>query len=136
MLNLNELNGGKRFTFDLGDQEIEYKKLNECGFDVAIVRSVYINRGGLYGDSATALVSFLKDGKVINEGVNLPKHQVKNIEKILDDDETINAINQLGLSIKPRKYRSTKYNKDCFTLEWVLTPKELKKAVQEVELPF
>lgn len=137
MIDLKELNGGKRFTYDTTERELKYEKLADTNFNVAIVRSVYINHGGIYGDSSTAIVSYLNEkSELITIGVNLPKHQNKNIERILDDDDTIDAINRLGLAISKRKYRSKAYNKDCYTVEWLSTPKDLKQSVTDKELPF
>lgn len=137
MLNLESLNG-KKFNFTVEEgKKLEYMKLADVDFKEAIVRSLYINRGGLYGDSATAVVTYLKDdGSIKTIGVNLPKHQLKNVESILDDEETVDAINSKNLSIKPRKYHAKSYNKDAYTVEWAWTSKELKKEVSDEELPF
>lgn len=137
MIDLKELNGGKRFSFNIDSKDLDYEKLADTTFNVAVVRSVYINRGGLYGDSATAVVTYLDDkGNLIYKGINLPKHQNKNIERILADDDTIDLINRLGISISKRKYRSKAYNRDCYTVEWLSTPKELRDKINEGELPF
>lgn len=134
MLDLNELNGGKKFYFD---EEIkDYKKLKDCEMEIGVIRALYINKGTLYGDSATAIVTVLEGNDLVSFGVNLPKHQVKNVEKILNDDDMINAINQLALSIKPRKYKAKNYNKDCYTVDWLNTPKELRSTIMDKEVAF
>lgn len=135
MLDLNELNGGKKFFYDTEIKE--YKKLKDCdNMELGVVRALYINKGTLYGDSATAIVTTLNGNDLVSFGVNLPKHQVKNVEKILNDDDMINAINQLALSIKPRKYKAKNYNKDCYTVEWLNTPKELRSTIMDKEVAF
>lgn len=134
MINLNELNNGRKFTFSTANN-IVYKKLIDCDFDVAIVRAVYINEG-VYGETATAIVTYSRGSDLYTIGVNLPQHQLKNVKKILNDYDFVDLINSLGLSIKPIKYHSNKYNKDCMTLEWVYTSSDLKDVVEKNEIPF
>lgn len=133
MIDLNTLNGKRKFYYNDGVED--YEKLGKW-FDVGVVRGCYINRGGLYGDSCTIIITYLDNERLITKGVNLPKHQLKNIERILDDDETIDVINGLGLSVKPVSYIPKGYKKECYTLEWVNTPKELRKKIEDSEVNF
>lgn len=54
--------------------------------------------------------------------LNLPTHKVDVIKEMLADHESVNAIRNGECSLKIRKYRS-KYNKDCFDVDFCDTEK-------------
>lgn len=132
MLDIKKLNGGSRFDYQ--EKVEKYIKVDSLPSE-AVVRALYTN-DTKYGKSATAICTFLKDGKFVTLGVNLPKHQVKNVLALLEDNDCIDLINGGRLSITPVKYHSGTYNKDCFTIKWDNTSKELYDAFLDDEVEF
>ena len=107
------------FTFK-PDEDLPYKSLellyNENGKNhTYIIRGVYIN------DS-----KFGKQGLVVTSQcyVNLPNHLTNDIEQIRQDDSLVNQINEGQAGFKIYHYFSNKYNKNCFSINWVDVPKE------------
>lgn len=132
MLDLKKLNGGSRFDYQ---EKVEtYVKLDNLPGE-SIVRALYIN-DTKYGKSATAIVTYWDKDHFTTLGVNLPRHQVKNVELVLGDDDCIYNINSANLSITPHKYHSNTYNKDCFTIKWDNTSKELYAKFLDSEVEF
>ena len=132
MLDLKQLNGGSRFDYQ--EKVDTYVKLDNLPGE-SIVRALYTN-DTKYGKSATAIVTYWDKDHFTTLGVNLPRHQVKNVELVLGDEDCINLINSAQLSITPSKYHSNTYNKDCFTVKWDNTSKDLYDKFLDSEVQF
>ena len=114
-----------KFTHETKDN-MEYKTLemlfNENGSDenkVYTVWGAYINEGK-YG----------KQGLLVTDDcyVNLPKHLTDDVENIRADENIINQINKGQAGFTIYHYYSRKYNKDCFSLNWV----DIKPELEEI----
>ncbi len=96
-----------------------FKKLKELEIGKAyVLRSVYINTKGNYGDEPVAVT----DGAV----VNLPAHQLSAVKAMIDDTEAIEAINAGLVGFKPYEYDGK--NGHGYSVEWV--------DVAPVDTPF
>lgn len=132
MLDLKKLNGGSRFDYQ---EKVEtYVKLDKLPGE-SIVRALYTN-DTKYGKSATAIVTYWDKDHFTTLGVNLPRHQVHNVELLLGDDDCINLINGSQLSITKVAYHSNTYNKDCFTVKWDSTSKKLYETFLDSQVDF
>ena len=78
---------------------------------VYTVRGVYINTKGLY-DPAPVIA--LDDCYI-----NLPAHLTDTCKEMLNDREAIRAINEGHCGIRIYKYYQARYNKDCYSVEWI-----------------
>lgn len=132
MLDIKKLNGGSRFDYQ--EKVEKYVKLDKVPGE-SIVRALYTN-DTKYGKSATAIVTYWDNDHFTTLGVNLPRHQVHNVELVLNDEDCINLINSAQLSITPAKYHSNTYNKDCFTIKWDSTSKDLYDKFLDGEVDF
>lgn len=133
MIDLESLNVKRTFNFS-GAVE-DYRKLDNS-FKIGVVRALFINKGGKYGDSATVIITYNDGNNLHDVGVNLPKHQLTNVEKLLNDYDMIDMINNYGLSIEPTRYHSNKYEIDGYTVNWINTPNELKELVKSNDIQF
>lgn len=102
--------------FDVNTSGYGYKSLvdlfNESGEDkVYPVQAVYINTKSKFGDSPVVAT----DGCF----VNFPKHMLESAQEILSDPEAIADINNGKVGFKIYTYHDTKYNRNCFGVEWV-----------------
>lgn len=70
--------------------------VKENGNNVITVRAVFIDRKSKFGNRPAIITD--------NLIIYLPKHCISDIEKILVDDELINAINQGKCGFKPKQY--------------------------------
>ena len=103
-----------KFTHET-PKDLEYKTLemlfNEHGSEkVHIVWGAYIN-DGKYG----------KQGLLVTDEcyVNVPNHLTSDIETIRTDESMVNQINKGQAGFTIYNYFSRKYNKNCFSLNWV-----------------
>lgn len=73
------------------------------------VLSVYINEKGRFGAEPLAVIDGFK--------VNLPKHLLKDVQMILDNEDMIQAINEghLGFQIEPYENARGKF----YSVRWV-----------------
>ena len=111
-----------KFTHET-PKDLEYKTLemlyNENDSEkIYTIWGAYIN-DGKYG----------KQGLLVTDEcyVNVPKHLTGDIETIRTDENTINQINKGQAGFKIYHYYSKKYNKNCFSLNWVDVKPELEE---------
>ena len=115
MFNFTSLNKGAKFNFNTND--LPYADIKDVFFkangnDLTYrVRAIYINRKSKFGESPVIALD--------NCLINLPQHTMEQVEGILSNDEAIAGINNGECGIKIYQYNSTKYNKVCYSVEWV-----------------
>lgn len=89
---------GKKFTFD--SKDLPFSTLDEVvkenGNKMIEVKEVFINPKSKFGPRPCVVCSTLK--------INLPKHFVKDIEKILANPDMIDAINNGHCGFMPSQY--------------------------------
>ena len=78
---------------------------------IFIVRGIYLNNKGLYNP---APVVALDDCYV-----NLPAHLYETCADIISDNLAVAAINDGKVGFRIEKYFQKKYQKECFSVEWV-----------------
>lgn len=89
---------GKKFTFN--SDNLPFTTLDEVvkenGNKVITVREVFINHKAKYGARPCLVCDTLK--------INLPNHIVADIQKILDNQDYIDAINNGHCGFQPAQY--------------------------------
>lgn len=106
--NLNK--GG--IDWGINTEDLKYIKLSELNLDEVIqICGVFLNTKGNFG---THPVAIIKDALL-----DLPAHQTETVQEILNSPAMIEGIKEGKCGIKVRPYKSTKYNKDCLSVEWV-----------------
>lgn len=103
------------FTHQLSDNA-PFKPLKELyngenGENKYIVRGLYINKKGKYGDAPVA----------ISEGfsINLPSHLCDTVTEMLQDKELVEAINAGKFGLEVYEYTPKDYKKTCYSVKWV-----------------
>ena len=76
-----------------------------------VIRGLYINTKGLYDPAPVAALD--------DKYVNLPAHLITTVEQILDDPRAVQAIKDGHCGFKIRQYEKAKYNKMCYTIDWL-----------------
>lgn len=76
-----------------------------------IIRGIYINKKGLYEATPVAALDDCY--------VNLPAHLTETCNQMISDPLAVIAINQGHCGFKIEKYHQKKYNRDCYSVEWV-----------------
>ncbi len=102
--------------FNINTDGFEYKSLadlfNDNGKDaVYSFYAVYINRKSKYGDAPVVATA--------DSYVNLPKHTLNDCTEMIEDAETVKAINDGKCGFKIYQYHDKRHNRDCFGVEWV-----------------
>lgn len=110
--------------FDIDTSEFDYKKLEELYAEQAVdestgemieekykVRGIYINTKSLYEVSPVAALDDCY--------VNLPAHTLDACQDMLKDPLAVKAINEGHLGFIIEKYHQKRYDKDCYSVEWV-----------------
>lgn len=114
-----KFNTGKLFNIDTKDfeyvslEDLSSITMTEEGTEpqVFIVRGVYINDKSLYGTSPVIALD--------DTYVNLPSHLTAVCQEMIDDRLAVQAINECHLGFRIESYLKEKYNKICYTVEWV-----------------
>ena len=113
----------KRFNteklFNIDTTDFEYHSLEELTEEpgdepedrVYVVRGIYINKKSLYDPSP---VIALDDCYV-----NLPAHLLDVCQEMMSDRSAVNAINEGQCGFRVTKYHQKRFNKDCYSVEWV-----------------
>ena len=113
----------KRFNteklFNIDTTDFEYHSLEELTEQpgdepedrVYVVRGIYINKKSLYDPSP---VIALDDCYV-----NLPAHLLDVCQEMMSDRSAVNAINEGQCGFRVTKYHQKRFNKDCYSVEWV-----------------
>lgn len=94
-------------------EELLHGAKNDDGVPVEVftVRGIYINNKGLY---EAAPVLALDDIYV-----NLPSHLTEPCREMLANPQAVAEINAGHLGFKIEKYYKERYQKDCYSVEWV-----------------
>lgn len=82
----------------------------------------YINSKGKFGSHPVAGFTCENPASAFAETISwlsLPQHLTETFEKILEDDNAVNAINNGECHFKLKKLHTKKYDKDFFTVEFV-----------------
>lgn len=106
----------KRFNteklFNIDTTDFEYRSLEELAeYGVYVVRGIYINKKSLYEPSP---VIALDDCYV-----NFPAHLLDVCQEMISDRAVVDAINEGHCGFRPTKYHQKRFNKDCYSVEWV-----------------
>ena len=113
--------GVNKFTYQT-DQTFEFYKLGELleengGDEVYTLRGLWINTGGMYGDSPVAVIE--------DRYVNLPNHMLDTVREMIADDEAVELINagKIGFKIysyaKTLKVNKKEVDKICYSINFV-----------------
>lgn len=110
----SRFNKGRKFDIDTNG--FQYASLadlfNANGADyVYPVRAIYINTKGKYNDAPVIATD--------DCFVNCPSHMCETAREILTDDEAIADINGGKVGFQIYTYTQTKYNRDCFGINFV-----------------
>lgn len=122
MFDFTKLNAGKVFTFDIGkysreklnDEKMEYRAIKDLPKDVVYTLvGFFENTHSKYGKSYTAITT---DNGEMFWLTNLPSHMNKTIEKIMEDESAVEAVNAGKCAVKIVEY--TSHGRDCVTFEF------------------
>ena len=122
---MSKFSFGKKFNtariFNIETEVFDYMSLKDLeatiplGTDpseaVFIVRGIYINNKGLYDPAPVVALD--------NCYVNFPAHLYDTCVNIISDDLAVAAINNGKVGFRIEKYFQKKYQKECFSVEWV-----------------
>lgn len=117
--------------FNIETEDFEYMSLEDLAKStesceeppVFVIRGVYINRKSLY-DPAPVIA--LDDCYV-----NLPSHLLPACEEMLHDRVAIDAINAGACGFRIEKYFQKRYQRECYSVEWVDILPEKKHVAEE-----
>ena len=103
------------FTHQLPDNT-PFKSLKELyngekGENKYIVRGLYINKKGKYGDAPVAISE--------DFSINLPSHLCDTVTEMLQDKELVEAINAGKFGLEVYSYVPKGYKKTCYSVKWV-----------------
>ena len=111
-----ELNTSKQ-VFDVKVENPTFKKLSAFAEnDVLNVLGCYINKKSVYGAEPIFIVKD-RDSNIFF--VNMPKHKIETVNKILNNENMIRAINKGECYIEVVSYFSKKYNKQCSDFNFI-----------------
>ena len=122
---MSKFSFGKKFNtakiFNIETEGFDYISLEDLAAAIPadadpnevifIVRGIYLNKKGLY---EPAPVVALDDCYV-----NLPSHLYDTCADIIADNLAVAAINDGKVGFRIEKYFQKKYQKDCYSVEWV-----------------
>lgn len=92
-----------------------YIKISEMGDNVFTVYGMFINPNGKFGEHGCLQIE-KADCRV---WVSLPAGLNDTINSIMNDDNAIEAVNAGLCGVKARSYFSKKYNRTCWTVDFV-----------------
>jgi len=107
--------GTRKFNYEITDRHV-YKKLGELYKEnkdgVYIVRMFYTNKKSLYGENEVVVT----DDYIIN----LPKHLTESVEKIVNNEEYLELINEgkFAFNIYEYEYKLGKEVKKGYSVNW------------------
>lgn len=103
--------------FDIDIADFSFMKLSDIytsyGKNVIKVDGLYINKKGIY--KPHPVVINVEEKTLID----LPEHMTETVEEILKDGESISLIKRGCVGLRATKYTDKKYNKTCYSVEWV-----------------
>ena len=108
-------NDNVRFDFE-PSKDFEYKTLEELfkangKNKVYLVKGVFINTKSVFGDSAVAVGE--------EYYINLPSHLISTVREIREDTKIVDDINNDKVGFIIYNYQQKKYNKSCYSINWV-----------------
>ena len=107
----NSLNKGG-IDWGVDTEDMDYIKLEEVkDAGNLVIKGVFINNKGNFGAHPVAILE--------NGLLDLPAHQTENVTTILENPEMVEAIKAGKCAVKVVTYIAKKYNKECFTVDWV-----------------
>lgn len=107
----------KKIDWQIETKEYCFKKLSEYGNNAIInVKGFFFMKTNF----GLQLIAIDEQNKTL---VNLPCNKQETISNLLKDDNAINAIKNGECFIQVRSYHSKKYNKECFTFDFVESQK-------------
>ena len=122
--------------FNIETEDFEYMSLEDLYRatssleepPVFVVRGVYINRKSLYDPAPVVVLD--------DTYVNLPSHLLPACEEMLHDRLAVDAINEGKCGFRIEKYLQKRYNKECYSVEWVdILPDKKSVAKEFIEMP-
>lgn len=112
----NKYNKGN-IIFDIDITDFSFMKLSDVytsyGKNVIQVDGLYINKKGKFNPHPVAINI---EEKML---IDLPEHMTETVEDILKDGESISLIKRGCVGLCATKYKDKKYNKTCYSVEWV-----------------
>ena len=124
----------KEKIFNIETEEFEYMSLEDLANAAAseeeppvfVIRGIYINRKSLYDP---APVVALDDCYV-----NFPSHLLPACEEMLHNRLAIDAINDGRCGFRIEKYVQKRFQRECYSVEWVdILPEKKDTAKEEPE---
>lgn len=105
--------------FNIETEDFEYMSLEDLAKatenceepPVFVIRGIYINRKSLYDPAPVVALD--------DTYVNLPSHLLPACEEMLHDRLAIDAINQGRCGFRIEKYFQKRYQRECYSVEWV-----------------
>lgn len=98
-------------NFDYIDLEGLYTITKEPETHVFVVKGIYINTKGMYDPQPVLALD--------DTYVNLPAHLTDVCRQMIDDRQAVAEINAGHLGFRITKYYKTRYQRDCYSVEWV-----------------
>jgi hypothetical protein len=121
--NMAKFSFSKKFNteklFNIETEDFDYMSLQDLARadslneepSVFVIRGVYINRKSLYEPAPVVALD--------DTYVNLPSHLLPACEEMLHDRQAIDAINEGRCGFRIEKYTQKRYNRECYSVEWV-----------------
>lgn len=105
--------------FDIDTEGFEYMNLEDLAEadakseepQVYIIKGVYINKKSLYDPSPVVALDTCY--------VNLPAHLLDACSEMMSNPVAVKEINEGHCGFRIESYHQKKYNRDCYTVEWV-----------------
>lgn len=115
---INKYNKNSVFDYKL-PEDSEFKKLSALDEGKTyVIHGLFISTKGKFGDHPVAIGNTFY--------IDLPKNTLETVKEMLNDEETVTAINAGLVGITPESYHSKTYDKDCIGVKWVdVTPETL-----------
>lgn len=112
---VNKFNKNSLFDYKL-PEDSEFKKLSTLDEGKTYtIHGLFISTKGKFGDHPVAVGDTFY--------IDLPKNTLDTVKEMLNDEETVAAINAGLVGITPESYHSKTYDKDCVGVKWVdVTP--------------
>ena len=108
----------KERVFNVDTSKFDYYSLGEIYENdnkIYQVRGIYINTRSHFDDAPVIATN--------DKYVNLPAHLLNTCKEILNDAQAIKAINDGYVGFSIYKYEKERYNKTCYSINWVdITP--------------
>lgn len=127
-MNFGKYNKFKTIDWGMNTENFTYKKLSDYPENTIFqIKGFFVIKDNLNGGNQA--VAILKDCFL-----NIPKHKVEVVTEIINDEDSVNAIKDGECYIQTYKYKSEKYNKECFDFNFVSADKvaEILETTKEI----